>query len=209
MDWQKNAYLSPDSSEKCKVPGTAKPLNPHSARQRREGRGGEVRPSRRSWGTECFAHHTLHPKSPKVRGTCPPWSVLPFVCLPLKHNSFWRRLRRLQGEAVLNSLSQKTDCPQASGGRTARPLYPQSPHMASPSTDGKWVGKPSALRLWWSPQVNNAVWWVTQRLHCIRQGKSPLGDLKYRGGCVPVTCNATHFMWGAWTFSQFGTCWGS
>lgn len=150
MDWQKNAHLSPDSSEKYEVPGTAKPLNPHSARQRCEGRG-EVRATPMSWGTECFAHHTLHPKSPGVSSTFPQWGVLPTVCLPLKHNSFWRRLRRLQGEAVLHSLSQKTDCPQASGGSTARPLYPQPPHMASPSTDRKRVGKPSALRLWRSP----------------------------------------------------------
>lgn len=121
MDRQKNAHLSPDSSEKYKVPGTAKPLNPYSARQRCEGRGGEVRPPQRSWGTECFFHHTLHPKSPGV--ICPLWGVLPFVCLPLEHNSFWRKLRRLQGEAALNSLSQQTDCPRASGGSTARPLY--------------------------------------------------------------------------------------
>lgn len=99
-------------------------------------------------------HYTPnHPESaaPAHRG-----GALPFVSPPLKHSGFGRELSRLQREAVLNTLSQKTDCAQASGGSTVNPLYLQLPHtrVHPPQTENKRE-KPSLLRLYTPLWVNN------------------------------------------------------
>lgn len=115
---------------------------------------GKKRPGHAS--AECSVPSTSHPKSPRVSSTRPPRGALPCVSPPLKHSGFGRELSRLQREVVLNTLSQKTGCSQASGGSTIAPLYLQLPHawIHPPQTENKRE-KPSLLRLYTPLWVNN------------------------------------------------------
>lgn len=97
--------------------------------------GGEAR-IREGEPQLCFRQALSSPRStPQITqrsaASAPNGRALPFVGLPSKHNSFWRKLNRPQKELVQNTLSQKTDCPQASRGSTGDSLCLRLPHRES------------------------------------------------------------------------------